>query len=324
MDKKPLAVILGAGPVGTAVGMQFLERGVPVRFVTRSGRPVAVPGAETVAADARDGAALTKAADGASILVHAVGVPYQDWSRDLPPLQEAVLVAAERTGAVAVFVENLYSYAAGSLPLTEDTPENPPTRKGALRKALSDQWLEAHRAGRIRGVAVRASDYWGPGATRSGNSHLGSRFFPGFEAGKAVAFLGDPDASHSYTYLPDFARALADVALDPGAWGQTWISPSLAPTTARTAAERFAQVAGKTVKVGRLPSGMVRLLGVFDPLIREVVEMLYQFERPFTVDARRFEARFGWKATDLDTAVRQTWAAHRSQTVLPPTTVRLT
>jgi len=235
----PLAVILGSGPVGTAVARELIERGVAVRFVTRSGRPVGLPGTETRRADVRDTAALGAAAQGATILVHAVGLPYQDWKKDLPPMQDAVLSVAERTGAVAVFVENLYSYSPESMPLRESTPEVPPTAKGALRKALSDQWQEAHREGRVRAVAVRASDYWGPGATRSPNSHFGARFFPGFEDGKPVAFLGSPDASHSFTYLPDFARALADVALDPGSWGQTWIAPSLAPTTARGVAERF-------------------------------------------------------------------------------------
>jgi nucleoside-diphosphate-sugar epimerase len=322
METKSLAVILGAGPVGVSVAQQFLDRGVAVRFVTRSGRPVGLPGTETVAGDIRDKATLVAASAGATILVHAVGIGYQDWARDLPPMHEAVLATAEATGAVAVFVENLYSYSAGASPLNEASPEVAPTRKGALRKALSEQWLKAHQEGRIRGVSVRASDYWGPGATRTLNSHFGSRFFPELEAGKPVTFLGNPDASHSYTYLPDFARALADVALDPTAWGQIWVSPSLAPTTARTVALKFAQAAGRTVKVGRYPRPVVRLLGLFNPLIREVVEMLYQFEETFTVDASRFEARFGWKATDLDTAVRQTWEAHLSQTVRPATTVR--
>ena len=322
METKALAVILGAGPVGVAVAHQFLDRGLAVRFVTRSGRRVEVPGTETVGADIRDRAALGAAAAGAQVLVHAVGIAYQDWARDLPPMHDAVLAAAEAAGAVAVFVENLYSYSEGASPLNEVSLEDPPTRKGALRKTLTHQWLKAHQEGRIRGVSVRASDYWGPGASRSPNSHFGSRFFPEFEAGKSVAFLGDPDAPHSYTYLPDFARALADVALDPGAWGQVWISPSLVPTTARTVARKFGETAGRTVKVGRLPRTLVRFLGLFNPLIREVVEMLYQFEKPFTVDASRFEHRFGWKATDLDTAVRQTWDAHRSQTVRPATTVR--
>ena len=303
-----LAVILGAGPVGRAVGRIFQERGVPVRFVTRSGKPV--DGFETRTADVRDAGAVTAAAQGATVLVHAVGVPYQDWATEFPPMQKAVLAAAAKTGAVAVFVENLYSYTADAMPLREASVEVPPTRKGALRLALSQEWLAAHQAGRVKAVAVRACDYLGPGATTSPNSHFGSRFFPGFEAGKSVAFLGNPDASHSFTYLPDYARALVDVALDPGSWGRVWLCPSLGPTTARTVAGLFAAEAAKSVKVGKLPGGMVKLLGLFNPMIREVAEMLYQFEKDFTVDSREFEARFGWKATDLKAAVKATWAAH--------------
>lgn len=306
---KPLAVILGAGPVGRTVGKIFAERGVAVRYVTRSGRPVA--GAESVAADVRDAQQLAKAATGATVLVHAVGIPYQDWFQQFPAIQTAVLTAAEKTGAVAVFAENLYSYDASVLPLSEATPEVPPTRKGALRLALTKQWLEAHRAGRIKGVSVRASDYWGPGATRSANSHVGSRFFPEFEAGKPVAFLGNPDARHSYTYLPDYARALVDVALDAESWGRVWIAPSMAPITARTVANLFASEAGRSVKVGKLPKALLQFLGLFNPMMKEVLEMLYQFEKDFTVDASAFEARFGWKATDLNQAVKETWADHQ-------------
>ena len=303
-----VAVILGAGPVGLAVGRTLGERGVAVRYVTRRGLPVT--GAESIAADLRDADALAKVAAGASILVHAAGVPYQDWARDLPILQNAVLLAAERTGAVAVFAENLYSYDASKLPITEASPEVPPTRKGALRLALSNQWIEAHRLGRIRGVSIRASDYFGPGATRSPNSQFGARFFPGLERGKTVTFLGNPDASHSYTYLPDFARALADAAVTSGVWGRAWIAPSIGPTTARGLAYRLAAEAGRSVKVGTMPSGLLRALGLFSPMLREVGEMLYQFKSDFTVDASAFEGQFGWKATDLTTAVKETWAAH--------------
>jgi len=309
-----LAVIVGAGPVGRTTASIFLQRGLRVKFVTRSGQSVTVEGhatpVEAVAADARDASALTAAAQGADILLHAVGVPYQHWAAQWPGFQDAILKAGEVTGAVVVFVENLYSYTADRMPLNEGSSEVPPTRKGALRLALSQQWLGAHAAGRVKAVSVRASDYFGPGATRSGNSHFGARFFPGLEAGKSVAFLGYPDARHSYTYLPDFSRALADVALAPDTWGKAWLCPSLEVSTAREMAARFARTAGKTVKVGRLPGGLIKFLGLFDPLMKEVAEMLYQFDRDFTVDASAFEKRFGWKATNVDQAVAETWKFH--------------
>ncbi len=309
--EQPLAVVLGAGPVGLTVGKIFQERGHAVRYVTRSGRPVNQGRAETRAADLRDPAAVVQATAGASVIVHAAGIPYQDWTREFPLMQTAVLEAA-RSGAVLALAENLYSFTADAMPLTETSPEVPPTKKGALRLALSRQWLEAQAAGSVRAVSIRASDYFGPGATRSPNSHFGQRFFPAFEAGKPVAFLGNPDAPHSFTYLPDYARALVDAALDPAAWGRAWICPSIGPTSARTVAQRFAAEAGTSVRVSRLPSAAVKLLGLFNPLIREVVEMLYQFEREFTVDTSAFEGHFGWKATDLAQAVRETWAAHRA------------
>jgi nucleoside-diphosphate-sugar epimerase len=230
-------------------------------------------------------------------------------------MQDAVLAAAEKTGAVAVFAENLYSYTADVMPLSESSDEHPVTRKGQLRLKLSSQWLQAHALGRVKAVSVRASDYFGPAATRSPNSGFGSRFFPAFEAGKPAAFLGNPDALHSYTYLPDYCRALVDVSLEPKAWGRVWICPSTGPSTARQMAQRFADEAGVSVKVGALPKVLVKLLGLFNPVVKEVGEMLYQFEREFTVDASAWTSRFGWKATDLGQAVKETWAAHRASSL---------
>jgi len=300
-----LVVILGAGPVGQTAARMYKERGLAVRFVTRSGKPM--PEAETVAADIADADALTSAAEGASILLHAAGVPYHRWFAEFPLMQSAVLSAAERLGAVAVFAENLYSYAADTMPMTETSEEKPATKKGALRLKLSQQWLAAPASGRVRAVSVRASDYWGPGATDSPNSHFGARFFPGFEAGKPVAFLGNPDALHSFAYLPDFARALVDASLDEGSWGRPWIAPAMGPTTSRRVAELFAAEAGLKVKVQALPPFLLKVLGLFHPLVREVSEMLYQFEKEFVVDTSAWTARFGWKATPLDVAVRETW-----------------
>src|SRR6185369_8996830 len=107
-------------------------------------------------------------------------------------------------------------------------------------------------------------------------------------------------AQHSFTYLPDFARALVDVSLDTGAWGRPWIAPSLGPSSARHIAGLFAAEAGTTVKVGGLPRFLLQVLGLFSPFMRELPEVLYQVERDFVVDTSAWTKRFGWKATPLD------------------------
>ena len=70
---------------------------------------------------------------------------------------------------------------------------------------------ERRRHHRARVVEARASDFYGPGVTANG--HLGSRFVPRLLAGKPARLVhGDPDAAHSWTYLPDVADALKFVA----------------------------------------------------------------------------------------------------------------
>ena len=100
-----LHVIVGAGPVGRATAQLLAERGEKVRVVTRRGTEVA--GAEAVAADATDAAALRGLVSGADALYNCANPRYHRWPIDWPPLHEAMLAAAEDSGAVPVSYTHL-------------------------------------------------------------------------------------------------------------------------------------------------------------------------------------------------------------------------
>ena len=133
---------------------------------------------------------------------------YHRWAEDFPPLQRSVLAAAEANGARFVNMDNVYSYGRpGGQPLTEESPQEPHTRKGRVRLDMADELWAAHRAGRVEVVSGRASDYYGPGAGVA--SPLGDRVLGPVVAGKRVSLFGDPGLVHSYTYLPDIGEGLA-------------------------------------------------------------------------------------------------------------------
>ena len=167
-------VVFGAGPIGRGIAEILAASGVEVVLASRSGQGPAIPGVTRVAVDAADAAAVTDLASGSEVIYNALNPAYHRWVTDWPPMADAVLTAAERTGAVLVTVSNIYAYGPVSGPITEDLPLAAPGKKGQVRARMFDQTLAAHREGRAKVVEVRASDYMGPGA----ESHMGDRVVP--------------------------------------------------------------------------------------------------------------------------------------------------
>jgi nucleoside-diphosphate-sugar epimerase len=315
--KAGLQVVFGTGPVGSSAARFLLEKGLDVRMVSRSGRrPVGLFDGlsadeerrlEFRAADALDTRAVLDAASGASHIYHCLNVLYQDWGKVLPTLHQNLLAAARQEHAVLAVADNLYMYARGVSVIDENTPEIPPTRKGQLRKDLHDRLLEAGKSEGLAWTTVRASDYYGPGGVLQ--SIFGTQFFldPLYN-GKLPRVVGSLDQPHSYTYVEDYGRALAVAALAPSAHGRVWIVPNDRTLTARQAAVKFFTAAGRDARLGRFPRSLIAAAGVFNPLLREVTEMLYQKEEPYVVDGSRFAAQFAFAPTPIEEGVRKTLA----------------
>ena len=178
-------VVFGSGPVGRATAVALVGRGLPVRIVNRRGREAFGRDAEALRevdrGDGRgpDAAFATRAAQGAASVYQTLNPEYHRWAEDFPPLQRSVLAAAEANGARFVNMDNVYSYGRpGGRPLTEESPQEPHTRKGRVRLDMADELWAAHRAGRVEVVSGRASDYYGPGAgiaSPLGDRVLGAR-----------------------------------------------------------------------------------------------------------------------------------------------------
>ncbi|MFJ3838032.1 NAD-dependent epimerase/dehydratase family protein [Streptomyces sp. NPDC090054] len=305
-------VVLGFGAAGAATARLLVEQGHSVRVVTRSGR-AAEPGIEHVVLDAADGAALTGVAQGADAILQCAAPPYDRWASDLPPLAASACAAAEATGAVLVMLGNLYGYGPVDGPMTEDLPLSATGRKGRVRAAAWERARALHEQGRIRAVEVRASDFFGPGVTDGG--HLAARVLPPLLRGRPVSTLGDPDVPHSWTYLPDVARALAEIAGTERAWGRAWHVPTEPALSVRQMVERLAAEAGTgPIPVRGLPAAVLAVGGIFSPLLRELKEIRYQFTRPFVVDASAYEAAFEVRATPFDQQAKATvdWWRERS------------
>lgn len=312
MTKKAHSVVLGAGPMGRAIAQTLAAKGESITVITRDGRTIGA-GIGSAQADLSNAEQTIAACAGADAIYQCAAPPYHKWVAAFPALQEAALAAAEATGAVLVVIENLYGYGVAGT-LTEDMPLSAATRKGALRARLSRELLAAHASGRAKCVAGRATDFFGPGVRVSA---LGERFWPALLAGKPVDWVGDPDALHSFAYLPDLAAAYATLAKTPLAWGRAWHLPALPPVSVREICQMATPDGNAPTKIRRTPSWLLRTVGLFQPAAGELVEMRYMFDNSFVVDHAQFDQTFGRQDRDWSVALKETLAWWDAQTQKP-------
>jgi len=297
--------------VGRSVMEELVRQGKPVRVVSRSGSMDEVPqDIDVAAADLYDPASVRRVAQGAAVAYQCAQPHYWEWPEKFPPLQAAVIEGLADTSTRLIIAENLYMYGDPSgKPLTEDLPYRAHTRKGKVRAAMAEAALAAHRAGKVQISIGRASDFFGPWAL--GSSHGERVFYPAL-ASKAASFPGKLDLPHTATYIADFGRALVLLGERNEALGQAWHVPNDQPQISQRqfAALIFEEV-GLPPKVSGMGKLMLRLGGLFIPAAREMVEMAYEFEKPFVVDSSKFERAFGVKATPLQEAIQTTVTWYR-------------
>ena len=310
MTKRTHSVILGAGPMGRAIADKQVSKEGTVTMVTRDGRSVG-PAVASRRADLSQKEETIAACADADVIYHCAAPPYHQWDTEFPALQDAAIAAAEATGALLVVVENLYGYGCAGI-LSEDMPLAATTRKGSVRARLSEEILAAHTAGRVRCVLGRAADFFSLDVRMSA---LGDRFWPAVLSGKTVDWVGDPDAPHSFAYLPDLAAAYVALAETSATWGEAWHLTALPPVRAREICEMARPPDAAPVKLRQTPSWLLRLVGLFQPAAGELVEMRYMFDEAFVTDHTKFDQAVGTQVSGWDKAVAETVNWWQKQTM---------
>lgn len=307
-----LHVVFGTGPLGLAVMRELRRSGRHVRMVNRSGRVRFDKDAQTQLGgiDATDAAQTREACEGAAAVYHCIGLPYPRWN-EFPSIAAGIVAGASSAGAKLIYADNLYAYGAVDASMTEDLPLSATTAKGRIRAGIARSLMNLHDSGKLRVAIGRGSDFFGPFATDA--AMMGSRVFGRALQGKAAQVVGDPDRLHSYTFIDDFGKALVTLGLHDEALGRAWHVPSAAAHSTREFVGKVYAQLGRRTKLRALPRLAVTLLGRFDENVRELREMLYQFERDFVMDSARFEAKFGAQPTPTDEAIRLTLDWYRSR-----------
>lgn len=310
-SESELHVVLGAGQIGTLLAQRLLAQGHRVRQVRRGPAGAPAPGLEWWSGDLSDPQFAKEAMSGASVAYQCVCPPYHRWPQELPQLVRGTLEGAARSGAKLVVLDNLYAYGKPEGPIDEETPQNPCSKKGELRARLADEMLATHRRGDARVVLGRASDFFGPGVTLA--SIFGERYYRRVLSGKAAETFGDASMPHTYSYGPDVAEGLRLLGTREAALGKVWMLPASMSGSTTVALEHMARALGAHTGVTKVPTFVLRALGVFVPAMAEMVEMVYQWEVPFVVSDERFLRTFGVTATPAVRAAGDTaaWALGR-------------
>lgn len=305
-DRGACVPVIGYGPLGRAIVPLLLAAGHEARVIQRHAPPGPLPeGASFAAADVMDTDSLVAAIGAAGTVILAIGLPYDSrvWERDWPRAMDSVLRACERLGARLVFADNLYLYGPRDRPLTEDMAPSDYGRKPKVRAAITGQWQRADAEGRVRTAAVRAPDFYGPGVA---GSVIGDPTLGNLARGKAAQVFGDPNHPHDVAHIRDFARAVVTLAEAPDdAYGQAWHVPVAPTRTMRELLGIGAEALGVPLRITVLPGWLLALLAPFVPLLRELRDMHFLFDRPYRVDASKFARRFWSDATPLEEGIAE-------------------
>ncbi|WP_150269947.1 NAD-dependent epimerase/dehydratase family protein [Paenibacillus tepidiphilus] len=294
------ALVLGAtGGTGTVIITELLKRGIETVAFGRSmgklerlsqqlGNP---PGLELRTGDVFKADDIYTASQGADVIIHSASVPYHEMTTKLLPMGEAVMEAANRLAARVVAVDGIYPYGrrTGEQPIDEDYPKRPHTRKGQTKLAFEHMFFSP-RWSRTSGMIVRLPDYYGPTANEA--SYLGSTL-AAIAAGKPGMFIGNMTIPREYVYLPDAARMIVELACREEAYGQNWNIPGPGVISGKEIVRLARAASGKSRPVIPVGAAGLRLLGLFVPVMKEIVEMLYLTEEPLRLSGSKYERLIG-------------------------------
>jgi nucleoside-diphosphate-sugar epimerase len=304
MSQNELHVIFGTGALGKWTARELVKLGKPVRMISHSGKADSrIPAeVEVVKGDAYDTKSNIELTKGADAVYQCAQPQYHEWAEKFPPMQKAILDAVSANGAKFIVGDNLYMYGdTNGQPIREDMPYQPHTKKGKVRGEMATAVMDAHRAGKIRAAIGRASNFFGP----DDNAVTSFAIRPAL-AGKAINLMGKMDQPHTFSYIADFGKLLATLGTHEEALGQIWFAPSPAPVTQTQLVKIMEEEIGQKVKVMAAGKLMMSMLGLFMPTLRESVEMLYEWEKPFIMDSSKAEKAFGWQGTSLTDAMHAT------------------
>ena len=300
-----MQTILGAnGTIGQVLAKELLSYTDKIRLVSRNPRKVNESD-ELFPADLSNPEMVDKAVEGSEVVYLVVGLDYKlnIWEEKWPKLMKAVLDACIKYNSRLVFFDNVYMYDINAIPhMTEESSINPSSRKGEVRRQIAQMILDDIKAGRLLALIARSADFYGPDNEKSVVMEIG---YKNLKKDKRANWFINADKKHSFTFTPDAAKATALLGNTVDAFNQVWHLPTdKNALTGREFFDLFARELKVKSRVLVMPMWLIKLMGLFVPVLKEMPEMMYQYDRDYFFDSSKFDKRFKFNATTYQEGVR--------------------
>lgn len=288
MDK---VVILGInGRIGSHAARAFVAAGWEVTGFGRSNkRPI--DGVRFAAGNSDSVADMRAAIGEARVVVNALNPQYDEWDGGrMEALHGRVLEAMGTDGKTMLFVGNIYNYAPHHRRVTPDLVQDGTSGKARIRQRSERLLQEAAQRGDVQVIILRAGDFYGPD---SAGTWFDLAMLREADKGK-LALMGRPGVGHAWAYLPDLGRAFEKLAWhrsELGAFENFHFAGNFVTPEAMAAA--IQRAAPTRLKVSYFPRFVFSLMGLVNPIMREVARMGYLWDHPMELADPRLDAILG-------------------------------
>jgi nucleoside-diphosphate-sugar epimerase len=301
-----MQTILGAGgAIGIPLAKELPAYTNKVRLVARNPKKINKTD-ELFAGDLTDKDFVNKAVAGSDVVYLTVGLPYniKVWKHQWPIIMANTIDSCILHHSKLVFVDNIYAYAKNEVAhMTEESRIAPETKKGKVRAQLIHMIEDAIKNKNLTAIIARSADFYG---TDAKTSLLQISVFDKFKKGQKAFWQSDASKIHSFTYTPDAAKAIAILGNSAGAGNQTWHLPT---SPERWTGSDFIKCVAEEMNVKPkyfiLNKIMIRLTGIFSPVVKELYEMQYQNDQDYFFDSSKFEKQFSFTPTNYDKGIKE-------------------
>ena len=302
-----MQTILGSGgAIGVELAKALKEYTSQIRLVSRNPKKVNETD-EIFPADLLNPSEVNEAVKGSTIVYVTVGFPYnlKIWKENWPEFTTNVIDACITHNCKLVFFDNIYMYDPDHLNgMNEETPINPPSKKGKIRAEIAEMILSKVKEGKLTALIARSADFYGPAIKNT--SMLTETVFKPLSSGKKANWMASPNFKHSFTYTPDAGKATALLGNSEKAYNQVWHLPTAEnPFTGQEWINAIAKEMNVKPKTQTATKFIVKLLGLFIPLMREMPEMMYQYDRDYVFNSDKFTNHFDFKPTSYLVGIRE-------------------
>jgi nucleoside-diphosphate-sugar epimerase len=296
-----MQTILGSGgAIGVPLAKELSAYTNKIRLVARNPKKVNESD-ELFPADLTVAEQVDRAVEGSEVVYLTVGLEYKIkvWQRDWPVVMQNVIAACKKHRAKLVFLDNVYLYAPDQMAnMTEDSKVAPESKKGKVRAELVKMTLDEVKAGNLTAQIARSADFYGPKVV---SSPLSVMVNDNYKKNKKAFWQSDATKIHSFTFTPDAAKAVALLGNTPDAYNQTWHLPtSKEKLTGKQFIEKIAADMAIKPRYYILSPFLISILGIFIPIVKELKEMQYQYDRDYFFNSQKFEKRFSFQPTSYD------------------------